>query len=412
MAIFDNWFRKESETKSAIDINSPRLLEMMRNGVNGSSGDSAMRISAVYSCVKVLSESVATLPVNLYDTNGELRTRKPSQLDRLVSAQPNDNMTAMELWQYIVTSICLHGNAYVYVTKTAKGRAVQLLPIPASSVSIHVENNNTVTYIVTAGEKPHTRQIKMTGKELLHFKSLTLDGYTGISPISYNNAVVGGSMAAMEYSNNIYTNGATPRGVLEVEGTLSDDAFTNLKESWQGAHGGSNNGNRVALLESGVKFKPITMSPHDVQLLESRKYTRSEIAGIFRVPGHMINDLDKATYSNIAQQGAEFYRYSLSPWLTMIEQRLNMTLAGPSQIFKFDVSELIRGDVEAEVTAYSKLLEIGVLNPNEVRAKFGMNPREGGEEYISQTNNLSFGDQSEAPAPQEKPADDEEGAQA
>lgn len=407
MAIFDNWFRKESETKSAIDINSPRLLEMMQAGMSGSSGESAMRIGAVYSCVKVLSESVSTLPVNLYDLDGDIRTKKPTQLDRLVAAQPNDNMTANELWQYVVTSVCLHGNAYVYVTRTAKGRAVELLPIPATSVSIHIANQNTVTYIVTVGERPNTREIKMTSRELLHFKSLTLDGYTGISPISYNNAIVGGSRAAMDYANNIYTNGATPRGVLEVEGTLSDDAFTNLKDSWQGAHGGSNNGNRVALLESGVKFKPITMSPHDVQLLESRKYSRSEIAGIFRVPGHMINDLDKATYSNIAHQGAEFYRYSLSPWLTMIEQRLNMTMAGPNQCFKFDVSELIRGDVEAEVSAYSKLLEIGVLSPNEVRAKFGMNPRDGGDEFVSASNNLTFGDEESPEEPTEDPQNEE-----
>jgi HK97 family phage portal protein len=407
MAIFDNWFRKEAETKSAIDINSPRLLEMIQAGMGGSSGESAMRIGAVYSCVKVLSESVSTLPVNLYDLDGDLRTKKPTQLDRLVAAQPNDNMTANELWQYVVTSVCLHGNAYVYVTRTAKGRAVELLPIPATSVSIHIANQNTVTYVVTVGEKPNTREIKMTSRELLHFKSLTLDGYTGISPISYNNAIVGGSRAAMDYANNIYTNGATPRGVLEVEGTLSDDAFTNLKDSWQGAHGGSNNGNRVALLESGVKFKPITMSPHDVQLLESRKYSRSEIAGIFRVPGHMINDLDKATYSNIAHQGAEFYRYSLSPWLTMIEQRLNMTMAGPNQCFKFDVSELIRGDVEAEVSAYSKLLEIGVLSPNEVRAKFGMNPRDGGDEFVSASNNLTFGDEESPEEPTEDPKNEE-----
>lgn len=407
MAIFDNWFRKEAETKSAIDINSPRLLEMIQAGMGGSSGESAMRIGAVYSCVKVLSESVSTLPVNLYEMDGDIRTKKSTQLDRLVTAQPNDNMTANELWQYVVTSVCLHGNAYVYVTRTAKGRAVELLPIPATSVSIHIANQNTVSYIVTVGEKPNTREIKMTSRELLHFKSMTLDGYTGISPISYNNAIVGGSRAAMDYANNIYTNGATPRGVLEVEGTLSDDAFTNLKDSWQGAHGGSNNGNRVALLESGVKFKPITMSPHDVQLLESRKYSRSEIAGIFRVPGHMINDLDKATYSNIAHQGAEFYRYSLSPWLTMIEQRLNMTMAGPNQCFKFDVSELIRGDVEAEVSAYSKLLEIGVLSPNEVRAKFGMNPRDGGDEFVSASNNLTFGDDESPEEPTEDPKNEE-----
>ena len=405
MAIFD-YFRKEAETKGAIDINSPRVLEMMRSG---SSGGNAMRVGAVYSCVKVLAESVSTLPVNLYTSNGDVQTRKPSQLDRLVSQRPNDDQTASELWAYVVASVCLHGNAYVYAVRTASGRVVELLPVPATGVSIDLNGGKGVIYNVSIGEGVTAKQVKMTSKNIIHFKSLTLDGYTGISPIAYNSAIVDGSRSAMDFANSVYTNGATPRGVLQTEGSLSDEAFANLKESWNSAHGGSSNSNRVAILESGVSFAPINMSPQDVQLLESRKYSRSEIAGIFRVPSHMIGDLDKATFSNIAQQGTEFHRYSLAPWLTMIEQRLNLTLtSGASESFKFDVSELIRGDTEAEVAAYSKLLEIGVMSPNEVRAKFGFNPREGGDDFVSDSNNLTFGGDSEE-KPTEKPTEPKEG---
>ena len=229
--------------------------------------------------------------------------------------------------------------------------------------------------------------------------------------------MVDGSRAAMDFANSVYVNGATPRGVLQTEGSLSDEAFANLKESWNSAHGGSANSNRVAILESGVSFAPINMSPQDVQLLESRKYSRSEIAGLFRVPAHLINDLDKATFSNIAQQGAEFHRYSLAPWLKMIEQRLDLTLtSGGTESFKFDTSELLKGDVEAEVAAYSKLLEIGVMSPNEVRAKMGLNPREGGDSFVSDSNNLTFGGGSEEKPteqpeePKEDNSDDEEGS--
>lgn len=402
---FMDIFKREAETKSTIDINSPRVLEMMRSG---SQGGNAMRVSAVYSCVKVLSESISTLPVNLYTVDGDIRTKKTSQLDRLVSQQPNDSMTSSELWSYIVASVCLNGNAFVYVTRTSTGRAVELLPVPASSVTINTGNRHGVTYTVTTGGAGDSKTVEMTSKNLIHFKSLTLDGYTGISPIAYNSAVIDGSRSAVSFANSVYTNGSTPRGVLEVEGSLSDDAFENLRASWGASHGGEANANRVAILESGVKFSPISMTPQDVQLLESRKYSRSEIAGLFRVPAHMIGDLDKATYSNIGAQGMEFHRYSLAPWLTMIEQRLNMTLtpSGSNERFRFDVSELIRGDVEAEVAAYSKLLEIGVLNPNEVRGKFGMSPRDGGDEYISQTNNLSFGDSTEKPTEKPKENDD------
>ena len=406
MGMFDRLFSRETQAKQAVDINSPRLLEAIRGGQYGTSGEAAMRISTVYSCVKVLSESVSSLPLNLYTrTPGGVVTRQVDKLDRLVSIAPSEDQTAAELWAYVVTSICLHGNAYVYITRTSKGVPVQLLPIPAQNVSVHVDGNN-VTYRVTVGEPPQNRVIEMSSRELLHFKSLTLDGYVGMSPITYNNALVSGERAAVDYANRIYADGATPRGVLEVEGTLSDDAFNNLRDSWNNAHGGSRNGNQVALLESGVTFKPISMTPNDVQLLETRKYSRNEIAGIYRVPPHMIGALDNATYSNIAPQGAEFHRYTLAPWLNMMEQRLNLTLAGPGQLFKFDVSGLTRSDLQTEAESYGKLISMGVLNPNEVRERMGLNPRDGGDDYISETNNLAFG--SGAAAPQQEPKGEED----
>ena len=397
------WFNKTPtatvDTKSSFDINSPRMLEAIRAGTAGVAGDGALRVSAVYSCVKVLSESISSLPVNLYQKNstgGSLRVE--SNLDRLVSVAPSADMTASEMWQYVVTSVCLHGNGYVYVAKTNSGKAVELRPLDPRSVQIET-SGGSVRYKF---DMPDGKQVVMSSDNVLHFKSLTLDGYTGLSPISYNAAVVQGDKAAVDYANRIYTEGATPRGVLEVEGSLSDEAFDNLKDSWNAAHGGTNNGNRVALLESGVVFKAISMSPQDVQLLESRRYSRSEIAGLYRVPPHMIGALENATYSNIAHQGAEFHRFTLAPWLTMIEQRLNLTLASTGERFRFDTSGLTRSDLATESESYSKLISIGVLNPNEVRERMGLNPRDGGDEYISETNNLSFDSGSGEPSEQEQ----------
>lgn len=406
------WFDKKSpvettETKSAFDINSPRLLEAIRQGTSGVSGDSSMRVSAVYSCVKVLSESISSLPVNLYDINATGgTTRLHNKLDRLVSIAPSEDQTASEMWAYVVTSVCLHGNGYLYITRTQRGQAVQLLPLNPNNVSIHITGNK-VTYHVSIGEGADVRTMVLSSREVLHFKTLTLDGYKGLSPIAYNASIVNGERAAIDYSNRIYTDGATPRGVLEVDGVLSDEAFENLRASWGAAHGGVNNGNKVAILESGVAFKPISLSPNDVQLLETRKYSRNEIAGLYRVPPHMIAAMDNATYSNIAHQGAEFHRFTLAPWLTAIEQRLNLTLAGPGQTFRFDTSGLTRSDLQTESESYSKLISMGVLNPNEVRERMGLNPRDGGDEYISQTNNLSFGNTEEQDQ-QENQGDDEE----
>lgn len=187
-----------------------------------------------------------------------------------------------------------------------------------------------------------------------------------------------------------------------VDGTLSDDAYTNLKDSWESSHGGTRNANRVALLEAGVKFEPISMSPGDVQLIETRKMSREEICGMFRVPPHMVADLSRATFSNISEQNLEFYRAAISPYLNALETRMNYQLLGDStREFRFDVSNLIRGDFTGEVDAYKKLLEIGVMSPNEVRARLDMNPREGGDHFVSDSNNLTFGD--ENPEPEQEP---------
>ena len=398
------------ETKSAtVDINSPRLLEAIRGSMYGVEGDGAMRVSAVYACVKVLSESISAMPLNLYavDRNGS-NTQKPNKVDRLVSIAPSEYQTASEMWSWVVTCMSLYGNAYIYMNRTSSGKVVELIPVAPQNVSINLDGHK-VSYTVTVGEAANQRTMLLTAKELLHFKGMTLDGFTGLSPIAYNSALIGGERTAVGYANRILTDGATPRGVLEVDGVLDDDAFANLKDSWNGAHGGDRNGNRVALLEQGVTFKPISMKPNDLELLETRKYSRAEIAGIFRVPPHMIGEMSSSTYSNITEQSQAFYRYTLSPVMTAIEQRLNHTLAGPAEMFKFDIEGLTRPELSVEAESYTKLISMGVLNPNEVRERMGLNPRDGGDDYITETNNLSFNGEAEAPAeeaPQPTPEDD------
>jgi HK97 family phage portal protein len=306
------------------------------------------------------------------------------------------------MWSYVVTCLALHGNAYLFMTRTAKGDVVELLPVSPNNVSILLDGNK-IRYSVTVGEAANKRTLILSNKELLHFKGLTLDGYTGISPIAYNSSLITGEQASVEFAKRVITEGATPRGVLQTDGVLSDDAFTNLKESWNAAHGGVNNGNRVALLESGVTYSPISMSPNDIGLLDGRKYNRAEIAGIFRVPPHMIGEMSQATYSNIADQSKSFYRYTLAPWLTSIEQRLNHSLAGPGQMYRFDTDGLLRPSLQDESSSYKSLIETGILSPNEVRERMGLGPREGGDAYISQTNNLSFGASDAEPQNEEAP---------
>jgi HK97 family phage portal protein len=316
-----------------------------------------------------------------------------NKLHSLVADAPNDFQTAQEFWAQQVTNVCLRGNSFNYVTRTQSGKVIEIVPLPVDACTINIQAQNRITYTITLGEGDQTRSFIAQPENILHFKNLTLDGIQGVSPIAYNGALLSNALEARDHANSVYTNGATPRGVLQTEGVLSDEAYENIKASWGASHGGSSNANKVAILESGLEFKAVSMSPADVQLLESRKYSRSEITGMFRVPPHMIGDLERATYSNIGHQSLDFYKSAIAPWLAQFESRLNFSLLGTnSNCFRFDVSELIRGDIETEVSSYRSLLEMGVLSPNEVRAKLGMNPRDGGDEYVTQSNNLTFGD--------------------
>jgi len=398
-------FRKSApQQKNAYSLDSPALLDMMlraeKPGLSAVSSEAAMRLSTVYACIKVLSETVSTLPCHLYKLSADRMTRTHAYNDNLhtlVMRAPNDWQTAQEFWQMQVVNLCLRGNSYNYIVRGESGRVVALHPIPVDSVHVHVEAQNRIHYSVTIGEKGRQRTEVFHPSEILHFKSMSLDGISGISPISYQGHLLGGAIEQRDHSNSVFANGSTPRGVLQVDGTLSDDAYNNLKESWEGAHGGRANANRVALLEAGVRFEPISMSPGDVQLIETRKLSREEICGIFRVPPHMIADLSRATFSNIEEQTLDFYRSAIYPYIRGFETRMNYSLLGDStREFRFEVGELLRGDFAGEVDAYKKLLEIGVMSPNEVRHKLDMNPREGGDDYVTDSNNLTFGPQQEA----------------
>ena len=397
--------QKPPAAKSAsYSLDSPALMNLMMRGeatsLNAVGPDTAMRLSTVYACIKVLSETVSTLPCHLFKLSDDRATKSHAwgdALHSLVNRSPNDWQTSQEFWQQQMVNLCLRGKSYNYIVRAgSSGRVVAIHPLPVDAVSVNVYAQNRIEYSVTVGEKGEQRSEVFQPDEILHFKTMSMDGIRGVSPISYQGHLLGGSIEARNHANNVFANGSTPRGVLMVDGTLSDEAYANLKESWSSSHAGTQNANKVALLEAGVKFEPISMSPGDVQLIETRKMSREEICGMFRVPPHMVADLSRATFSNITEQSMDFYRSAISPYLKTFESRMNFSfLRDSTREFKFDVSELIRGDFSGEVDAYKKLLEIGVMSPNEVRGRLDMNPRDGGDDFVSDSNNLTFGDEAE-----------------
>lgn len=394
MALF-NWGKtQEKAAPISLPFNSSALSDFFGSytaSTKSVNNEQAMRMNTVYSCVKVLSDTMATLPCHLYrETPAGKELHYSAPLHNLMLNSPNEYQTGPEFFSYVMVNLCLSGNFYGYINRTSSGKVVEILPLKTENVSVQQDSQYNVVYVVTFDNGD---QDVMRPDQILHIRGMSMDGVTGVSPIQYNANSIGAGIDARDYAANVFTNDATPRGVLHTDGILDDDSFENIKASWNASHGGVVNSHKVAILEQGLKFSPVSLSPQDVQLLDMRKYTRSEICAMFRVPPHMIGDLDRATFSNIEHQDLAFYKATILPYLMLIEARLNKALLNvTTQCFKFDTSNLLRTDMATRVDTYNTLITAGVMNPNEARMELGYNPREGGDEYVSQSNNLTFGD--------------------
>lgn len=330
----------------------------------------AMQTAAVFACVKVLAESVGMLPINLYkkgaDTSRTLMLGHP--LQALLHDQPNDWQTSVEFWEMMVVSLNLRGNAYAYVNRARNGVVAELLPLHPDMVRVNMGAGFVMDYQITM---PDGKFRNFTTGEILHIRGLTLNGWMGISPIAYARESIGLALATEKFGSQLFRNGAKMGGVLEHPQKLTKEAYDRLKATFDEAHSGENS-HKTAVLEEGMKFSAVSMNAEDSQFLETRKHQRSEIASIFRVPPHMIGDLDKATFSNIEQMSLEFINYSLMPWLVRIEKSIKrdlMTLAEKKELTaKFNVSMLLRGDAAARSAYYHNGIGDGWLTRNEARA--------------------------------------------
>ena len=344
----------------------------------------AMQSAAVYSSVKVLAESIGMLPMNLYrkEADGSRTLMQDHTLQRICHDQPNEWMTSVEFWEMMVIALNLRGNAYAYVNRNRSGQVVELLPLHPDMVRVVMDNGYQLEYEVTMPDGAFKR-FKLG--EIFHLRGLTLNGWLGISPIAYARESIGLSIATEKFGSQLFRSGAKMGGVLEHPGKLSKESYDRLKNSFDEAHSGEN-AHKTALLEEGMKFTKVSMNANDSQFLETRKYQRSEIAAIFRVPPHMIGDLEKATFSNIEQQSLEFVNYSLMPWLNRIEKAIKRDLMSPQEkkdlTMKFDVSGLLRGDASARSALYHNGILDGWMTRNEARAAESalgivLNPLEG-----------------------------------
>ena len=360
---------------------------------------SAMQITAVYSCVRILSEAVAGLPLHLYkytDSGGKAMALDHS-LYRLLHDEPNPEMSSFVFRETLMTHLLLWGNAYAQIIRNGKNEIVALYPLMPNKMSVDRDENGRLyyTYYRSSDEAIKDKEFSVTlqPSDVLHIPGLGFDGLVGYSPIAMAKNAIGMAIACEEYGAKFFANGAAPGGVLEHPGTIKDPQ--RVRESWQSTFGGSGNANKIAVLEEGMKYTPIGISPEQAQFLETRKFQINEIARIFRVPPHMVGDLEKSSFSNIEQQSLEFVKYTLDPWVIRWEQSIMRSLFSESEkkqyFVKFNLEGLLRGDYQSRMNGYAIGRQNGWMSANDIRELENLDripAEDGGDLYLVNGNML------------------------
>lgn len=401
MKLFDWLKRKFSRDKPSVNdsyrYGVPFFFGRSKSGqtVNAIT---AMQTSAVYACVRILSESIASLPLHVYQYRDDGGKEKvPNHpLYFLLHDAPNEEMTSFTFRETKMTHLLLNGNGYSQIVRDGGGRAIGLYPLIPNRMSVNRDDDGKIYYLYTPTSADNSKvkqsaQIRLESEDVLHIHGLGFDGMIGYSPIAMARNTIGTTLAVEEFGASFFENGARLSGVLEHPGVLKDPK--KLEESWRSTYGGSANAGKVAILEEGLKYHQIGIPPEDAQFLETRKFQIAEIARIFRVPLHLLNDLEHATFSNIEHQSLEYVKYTLNAWIVRWEQAMNKSLLLPSErkkfFIKFNVDGLLRGDYQSRVEGYSKLIQNGVLSINDVRELEDLNPisdEEGGNLHIVNGN--------------------------
>ena len=358
---------------------------------------SAMQMTAVYSCVRILSEAVASLPLHFYEyrEDGSKVKATDHPLYFLLHDEPNPEMSSYTFREVLMTHLLLWGNAYSQIIRNGKGEVVALYPLMPDRMTVDRDEKGKIyyKYQMTSDDaqtmKGQTVVLKST--DVLHIPGLGFDGLVGYSPIAMAKNAIGMAIACEEFGAKFFANGAAPSGVLEHPGTLKDPS--RVRESWTQTFGGSSNANKVAVLEEGMKYTPISISPEQAQFLETRKFQINEIARIFRVPPHMVGDLEKSSFSNIEQQSLEFVKYTLDPWVSRWEQAMVRSLLSAEDkkkyFIKFNVDGLLRGDYQSRMNGYAVGRQNGWLSANDIRELENLDriPSElGGDLYLINGN--------------------------
>lgn len=402
--------------------NPPSWLERLLLGYSPDDEDSAgvtitestaLQISTVFACVRNIADDVAKLPIRLYrDGDGRGREMLSAHPLARVLARPNPEMTAFDFRSTLTSHVVTWGNGYAEIVRLGNGRPAELWPMLPENVQVIRERSGAIVYVYA---NPYTgRQVTLPSDDVLHIKGLGYDGLIGYSPISLARRTLAITAAAEKFGASFFGNSSMPKGVLEHPGVIGDEGQKRLRDSWEEMHKGVRNANKVAILEEGMKFNPITIPPEDAQFLQTRQFQVPEICRWFRMPPHKVADLSRATFSNIEHSAIEYVGDTLIPWLIRWEQEISrklLMLTETTIVVEHQTSALMRGDLKSRYEAHAIGRQWGWLSPNDVREIEGQNPIDedaGGDVYLVPANMMNsemIADPPEpaAPAPPQPP---------
>lgn len=389
--------RQRGEPKNKYEGNDFSLLFGRTTSGKTVNERTALQTTAVYACVRILSETIASLPLHVYRyTEGGKAKDTEHVLYTLLHDEPNPDMTSFVFRETLMSHLLIWGNAYSQILRDRSGQVIGLYPLLPDQMSVHRSEKGKLFYFYNRYEEDNPNfqekgSIVLSQEEVLHIPGLGFDGLIGYSPIALAKNAVGMTLACEEYGASFFGNGANPGGVLEHPGILKDPA--KVRDSWNAVYQGTRNAHKVAVLEEGMSYKQIGIPPEEAQFLETRKFQINEIARLFRIPPHMVGDLEKSSFSNIEQQSLEFVKYTLDPWVVRFEQALKKSLLLPEEkkthFIKFNVDGLLRGDYQSRMNGYAIGRQNGWLSTNDIRELEELNPippEEGGDLYLINGN--------------------------
>ena len=396
-------FRKPQEVTNQIST-TPVYFGNQTNAGESVTKKNAMQTSTVFACVRVVSEAIGSLPLKLYQHDGNSMTPDLEHpLYDILHLCPNDEMTSLDLRETMCVHLLLYGNSYSQIIRNGLGQVTAIYPLMPQKVEVNRNNNGEIFYTYRKDyderyPKKDAESVNLSKHEVLHIHGLSFDGLVGYSPIELARQSIGLAKATENYGSTFFRNNATPGGILEHPSNLGTDGVEQIKKSFNKVYKGTKNSHQLSVLEEGMKYKQVSIPPDSAQFLETRKFQRSEIASWFNVPPHMIGDLEHATFSNIEHQSIQFVKTTLTPWVTRIEQAMNVRLLSPSErkkyIIKFNLDGLLRGDYKTRMEGYAKGRQNGWYSSNDIRRLEDMPllPPEIGDVYLVNGNMISIPD--------------------